>query len=120
MAKKVTGNGAQEHRSEPRTLLEKYHTVQFTLNRAGPAYMFKLWDLSAQGLCILVRRDSAVLKVLKVGDIMDMQFLPPGARVPAEQLRTEIRHITAKDEESPASGHSMVGLLILERQPADA
>ena len=120
MATNVTCNGPREHRSEPRKLLDKYHTVQFMLNRAGPAYMFKLRDLSTQGLCILVRRDSAVLKVLKVGDVMDMQFLPPGARMPAEQLRTEIRHITPKDSESPVSGHSMVGLVILERHPAEA
>ena len=109
-----------DRRSEPREIVDRYPTVQFMLGHAGPAYMFKLRDLSNQGLCILVRRDSAVLKALKVGDVMDMQFLPPEARVPAEQLRTEIRHISDPEEETLFKGHSRVGLLILDRQAAEA
>jgi len=120
MAHDPTLDGTGELRSEPRELLEKYHTVQFVLNQTGPTYLFKLRDLSSQGLCILVRQDSAVLKSLKVGDIMDMQFLPPARQDPAEQLRTEIRHITTREGEISYGGHSMVGLLILDRQPETA
>ena len=116
MAHDSTQNGTTDHRSEPRELLDRYHTVQFVLNQTGPVYIFKLRDLSAQGLCILVRQDSAVLKTLKVGDVMDMQFLPTPGPHPAEKLRTEIRHITTREGEMAFSGHSMVGLLVLDRQ----
>lgn len=120
MADESLERGSHEHRSEPRKMLKKYHSVQFMLGKVGPAYMFKLRDLSSQGLCILVRQDSAVLKVLKVGDVMEMEFFLPDARIPAEQLHTKIRHITPPEEDNLFKGHSRVGLSIMDRQPAQA
>ena len=112
------GNG--EHRSEPRKILQKFHSVQFSLGLVGPVYMFKLRDLSSQGMCILVRQDSAVLKVLRVGDEMNMEFFLPETRLPAEQLRTRICHITAPEGHDRYQGHSRVGFSIVERRPAEA
>ena len=109
-----------DQRTEPREVLGRYHRVEFLLSPPGPAYMFKLRDLSSKGMGIIVRRDSAVLRALRVGDVMEMHYFEPDGRIPAERLRTEIRHITGPDKDGPLQDHSMVGLMILGRQPLEA
>ncbi len=39
----------RESRSESRTILDKYYSVQFSLSRMDPAYLFKLRDISSNG-----------------------------------------------------------------------
>jgi hypothetical protein len=109
-----------EHRSEPREILKEFHSVQFAIGKVGPVYMFKLRDLSSQGMCILVRQDSAVLKMLKVGDEMEMEFFRPETRLPTEQLRTKVRHISSPEGANQVKGHCRVGFSIVRRQPGEA
>jgi hypothetical protein len=61
-----------------------------------------------------VNKDSAVLKHLKVGDTVDMKYIPPESAGSSESLKTKIAHITQKDEE-PFKGHFVIGLSIIER-----
>ena len=103
-----------EKRSEPRTILDKYYSVQFRLNGEGPNYLFKLRDISSNGLCILVKEDSDVLKHLKVGDILTMEFKPPELTGTSKLLKTQIRHIT-KGKEGRLMRPCLVGLKILEK-----
>ena len=78
MEEKTIFNRSAERKSESRTILDKFYSVQFFLNYMGPTYLFKLRDIPLNGLCILVKEDSSVLKELKVGDILDMEYNPPG------------------------------------------
>jgi hypothetical protein len=57
----ATGNFA-ESKDESRSILDKYYSVQSTLSRVDPAYLFKLRDISGNGLCILVKQDSSAFK----------------------------------------------------------
>jgi len=104
-----TGN-----RQEPRKVVDKYYSVEFSIEALEPVYQFRIWNLSERGMCVLVREDSAVLNHLQEGKIFKMKYYPIDFPGKAEQLETEVRHIS-KDDKGRFKGHFMVGLLILEK-----
>ena len=108
----------QDRRPESRILLDRYYSVEFRLQETGNVYQFKLRDMSSKGLGILVNKDSAVLKHLKVGDTLDMHYIPPGLAGTSESLKTKIAHITEKNDD-PFKGHFVIGLSIMERDRID-
>jgi hypothetical protein len=109
----------QERRPESRTILDRYYSVEFQLQDTGNVYQFKLRDMSMKGLGILVNKNSAVLKHLKVGNTLDMKYIPPESAGVSESLKTQIAHITQKENE-PFKGHFLIGLLIMERKIVDS
>jgi len=113
MEEKTILNRSTERKPESRTILDKFHSVQFSLNYIGPTYLFKLRDISSNGLCILVKEDSSVLKELKVGDILDMEYNAPGLSDSAKLLKTQV---SSKNCHDRFAGHSLVGLSIIDKQ----
>ncbi len=111
-------NSLKDRRPESRIILDRYYSVEFRLQETGNVYQFKLRDMSSKGLGILVNKDSAVLKHLKVGDTVDMKYIPPELAGSFESLKTQIAHITQKDED-PFKGHFLLGLLITARENID-
>ena len=111
MGKKNSTNNLSENKAVSRHILDNYHSVQFSLNDMGPIYLFKLRDISLNGPCILVKEDSSVFKQLEVGDILHMEFKPPELSVPNKLLKTRI---ISKDSHDLLTGHSLVGLSIVE------
>jgi len=107
--KTVTKNFA-ESKAESRTILDNYYSVQFTLSRMDPAYLFKLRDISSNGLCILVKQDSSVFRQLKVGDVVNMEYNPTESSGPGKLLKTQI---TSKNCYDRFKGHSLVELKVL-------
>lgn len=107
-----------ERRSEPRSIVDKYYSVEFSLGDMAFVYQFKIWDLSSKGLSVLVKEGSDLLKHLKVGEVLRLKYYTTDSSKPTEYLKTEIRHIT-KDESARFKGHYLVGLLILEHQNSD-
>ncbi|MBW2644266.1 MAG: hypothetical protein JRC89_13135 [Deltaproteobacteria bacterium] len=107
--KTVTKNFA-ESKAESRTILDNYYSVQFTLSRMDPAYLFKLRDISSNGLCILVKQDSSAFKQLKVGDVVNMEYNPTESSGPTKLLKTQI---TSKNCYDRFKGHSLVELKVL-------
>ena len=108
--KTVTKNFA-ESKAESRTILDNYYSVQFILSRMDPAYLFKLRDISSNGLCILVKQDSTAFKQLKVGDVVDMEYNPKEFSGPTKLLKTQI---TSKNCYDRFKGHSLVELSIID------
>ena len=104
-----------EKRSEARTTVDEYHSVEFLLPDVEFIYQFRIWNMSPQGMCVVVRKDSNLLKHLNVGDMIDLRYHPNDLKDPIVSLRTEIRHIT-KQEEGKFKQHSLVGLMILKKQ----
>ena len=100
-----------ESKAVSRYILDNYYSVQFSLNDRGPIYLFKLRDISLNGPCILVREDSSVFKQLEVGDILQMKFNPMELSVPNKLLKTKI---ISKNSHDLFTGHSLVGLSIVE------
>jgi len=105
-------------RSEPRSLTDQYHCVEFQIYSIGTCYQFKIWDISTKGMCILVKENSAVLNHIKVDDVIEMKYYPKESSASIEGIKTQIRHIT-KSEQGRFKGHFLVGLSVLDKYPPE-
>ena len=112
------GDEFKDKRSKPRTILDRYYSVEFSLSGVEFQYQFKIWNISDQGICVVVKEGSEILNHLKVGDVLEMKYYSTDTQGSTEELRTEIRHIT-KDEQGRFKGHYLVGLSILEGEETD-
>jgi hypothetical protein len=97
---------------ESEIILNKFYSVQFSLSCMGPVYLFKLRDIPLNGLCILVKEDSSVLKQVEVGDILDMEYNPSESSDPSTLLKTKI---ISKNCHDSFTGHSLVELSIIDK-----
>lgn len=100
-----------EHRSDAKTILDEYYSVQFFINDKEPGYLFKLRNISSNGPCILVKHDSSVFKALNVGDILDMEYNQPESSGVGRLLKTRI---TSKIPHDRYLGHSIVELSVID------
>ncbi len=107
----VKTNIAVERRFGSGAILARYYSVQFSLEELDPVYQFKLWQPTYEEMRILIKEDSAVLKHIKVGDILDMQYCIPGFSH-KEIFKTKISHITKTDQKS-SKEHFWIGLSAL-------
>ena len=107
-----------ERRSEPRSIIDQYYSVEFSLSGCSFVYQFKIWNISSKGICVLVKEDSDLLNHVKVGDILNLKYYTTDSSKPIEFLNTEIKHIT-KDEQGRFKGVYLVGLAILENQDSN-
>lgn len=112
MSKHINAGSPAERRTEQRHLMEQYYSVEFRLKGLEVIYQFKIWDMSTNGMCLLVKEESEVLNHLTVGDVLEMRYCPAGPWGNVCQMRTAIRHIS-KDEKGRFKGHLLVGLAIL-------
>lgn len=105
-------NFTDERRAEQRVSAEGFHSVEISVPELNAVYQFRLWDLSAQGLCFLVRAESPVLSFLEVGSVLPMKFYSGGID-PPQDLRAEIRHVSPAVE-GRFRNHTLVGVSILK------
>ena len=102
----------EEKRSEKRTIVDQYYSVDFSVENESLLYQFKIWDLSSKGMCLLIKEDSAAMKHIDIGDIVKMKYYKADSATPGKYLKTKIIHIS-KDEEGRFKGHHVVGIEIL-------
>jgi len=102
-----------ERRAELRQIIDQYYSVQFFIECLDALYQFVIWDISPQGMCILVDNDSDVLNHLSVGDVFKTKYYPRELYGETRIRKTEIRHIS-KGSGTRFSNYHMVGLKILE------
>ena len=107
-----------EKRSEPRSIIDQYYSVEFSLSGCSFVYQFKIWDISTKGICVLVKKGSDLLNHVKVGDVVNLKYYTTDSSKPIEFLKTEIKHIT-KDEQGRFKGVYLVGLSILGNQESN-
>lgn len=103
----------KERRSEPRSIVDQYYSVEFSIKNCPFTYQFKIWDMSTKGICVLVKEDSDLLHYIKVDDILNLKYYGTDSTKPIEFLKTKIRHIT-RDESAKFKNLCLVGLSILE------
>ncbi len=111
--KEASLDNLAKNRSESRNILDKFFSVQFSLNDRGPVYLFKLRDKSTNEPCILVKEDSCVSEQLEVGDILYMEYNSPGLSNRNTLLKTQI---ISKNSYDRVTGHFLVGLSIVDEQ----
>jgi len=104
-------NDLEESELEVKTTLDEFYSVQFILKGKGPSYQFKLRNISSNKACILVKRDSYVLKKLNVGDILNMEYNQSGSLGVVKIFET---FITSKFPLDRCAGHSLVELTIID------
>jgi hypothetical protein len=110
MEEKTAVDNFNGNKDESSTILDQYYSVQFSLSKMDPAYLFKLRDISSNGLCILVKQDSTVFRQLNEGDILDMEYNPTRSSGPTKLFKTQI---TSKNCYDRFKGHSLVELTII-------
>ena len=79
-----------------------------------PVYQFELKDISKNGTCFIVRDDSTILRHLKVGELVDIQFRNQNGDGIIAFHRSKIIHITGANR-GLYKGHRLVGVQIIER-----
>jgi len=99
-----------EYRSELKTILDEFYSVQFFLKRKGIFYQFKLRNTSSNRSYILVKKDSPVFTELQVGDILDMKYNNPESLDASRLFKTQI---ISKNPHDYYTGHSIIGLSII-------
>ena len=114
MEKRNVTNNSVRSESTQRNILDKYYSVEFSPNGKGPVYLFKLRDISLKGLCILVKENSAILKGLKVGDILNMEYNSLESSGFTEIFKTKIRYIS-KTYQGRFTEDYLVGLSIIDK-----
>ncbi len=89
-------------------------SIEFQPAEKAMVYQFGLRDWSEKGVGILVRNDSKVLDLIKVGQVISVTIHNPGGPISSDPFDAEIRHISdPKDGRHP--GHKIVGLSILPK-----
>jgi hypothetical protein len=98
------------HRSEAKTILDEFYSVQFFLKGKGIFYEFKLRNTSSNRPCIFVKNDSPVFAELQVGDILDMKYNNPESLDASRLFKTQI---TSKNSHDYCIEYSIVELSII-------
>ncbi|ABW67049.1 hypothetical protein [Desulfosudis oleivorans] len=104
-----------EKRSELRTIVDEYYSVQFFLKEMASLCHFVLWDMSSHGMCILIEKDSHILDVLSEGREFRMKYFPRDLLGATRIVKTRICHIT-KGSSGRFRDYCLVGLAILEQE----
>jgi hypothetical protein len=113
MQKVSKNNIAKERRSEPRRA--KLSNYRIEIKFVGePIYQFRVINVTAKGAGLLVKDDSAFLKMIEVGQIVEADFISPKSMCPSGLYEAEIKHITNLEMQEHR-GHYVVGLSILKK-----
>ncbi len=113
MQKNSPKNTTKDKRSEPRrTKLRNYRVeIKFV---GEPIYQFRVINVTTKGAGLLIKDDSAFLKMIEVGQIVEADFISPEGTDPSGIYKVEIKHITKLDKQEQ-TGHQLVGLSILKK-----
>ena len=100
-----------DRRLEPRVTKLSNHSAEFKIPGV-PVYQLKVRDLSAKGAGIVVRADSNFLKMIQVGQELDVKMIP-GTGLSGYQ-RSRVAHVTEL-KDGRYRGHMVVGLSFLSK-----
>jgi hypothetical protein len=113
MHKNTTEYSAGEKRSEHRRA--KLRNYRIEIKFVGrPIYQFRVINVTTKGAGILIKDDSAFLKMIKIGQILEVDFISTRGSDPSGIYKVEIKHITKLDKQEN-KGHRLVGISILKK-----
>ena len=106
-------NRSQESWFKTVVPFDQFYSVEFSVPEDSCLHQFKVWNMTPESICVLVKENSKILGSLKVGDIMNLKYYTTDKHNPIKQLNTEIRYIR-KEDNGRLQGHFLIGLAILE------
>ena len=115
--KKDNCSESEDLRTQVRIAAGEGASVEFTFPGSVFIYQFPLRDWSSTGLGILVRQDSKILDHIREGLVFSVTLRRERVGLSFEVYRVEIRHIS-DPEQGRHPGHKIVGLSILDKEPA--
>jgi hypothetical protein len=99
----------------PRATKLSNHRAEFKLTGV-PTYQLKVRDLSAKGAGIVARGDSNFLKMIRIGQELDVKlFSFAEAAGPSGYYRSRIEHISEL-KEGRFKGHIVIGISIFTKR----
>ena len=104
---------SKERRAKARRTQLRNYRVEIRLI-AQPIYQFRVTDVSPEGAGLLVKEDSSFLNLIKIGQVVDSDFLSPKGTNPSGMYKAQIKHIS-KPGKGRNQGHRIVGIAILEK-----
>lgn len=113
MKKKSSKSITKEKRVEPRFPRLRNYRVEIKLV-GEPIYQFKVTDVSTKGAGLLVNKNSGFLKMIEVGQVLDVNFISPKGSDPSGMYKVEIRHMTKMDK-GKYKELRLVGIRILDK-----
>jgi hypothetical protein len=113
MQKDPAKNIAKDKRSEPRRAKPRNYRIEIKFV-GKPIYQFRVINVTTKGAGLLIKDDSAFLKMIEVGQIVVADFISPEGTAPSGTYEAEIKHITKLDKKEHR-GHRLVGLSILKK-----
>jgi len=100
----------------PQVSMKQYHSVEFSVDGLYFLYQFKIQNLTESSMGVLIRENSEIIGLLKVGDVIKMKYYHKDSFIPAALMDTEIKYIN-KENRGRFQGHYLIGLALLDRVP---
>lgn len=104
-----------ERRSELRKHVAQHYSLEISIGGLDAPERFKVWNKATTSMGFLVKKNSDILSLLKVGDALKAKYYSTDSVNHSEFLETAIRHIT-KIDQGRLKGHYLVGLEVLRSQ----
>ena len=103
-----------ERRLEPRATNLSNHGAGFKFTGVA-VYQLKVLNLSAKGAGVIARVDSNFLKMIQIGQELDVKLISSGETGgPSGHYKSRIEHVSEL-KEGRFRGHMVVGLSLLSR-----
>ena len=113
MYKESPENVTKDKRAKVRLAKLRNYRIEIKLDRT-PIYQFRVVNVTTSGAGILIKEESAFLKMIEVGQIVVADFISPQGSDPSGLYKVEIKHIT-KTSQQEYKGHRIVGISILNK-----
>ncbi len=89
--------------------LHQYYSLEVWIDGLDVPYQFKIWQITSGCAWVLAKKDSNIIPLLKVGDILNIKCYPANQLFPPESFETTIRYVSMTDK-GRFKGHCLIGL----------
>jgi hypothetical protein len=103
-----------ERKVQGKGISKQYCSAEFHIDGLELPYQFRIQDISAPCLYVLVKENSDIVSRLKVGETLNVKYYSASSSPAKGYQKTAVRHVT-KNDGGRLKGHYLVGLEILER-----
>jgi hypothetical protein len=120
MGKMTTINSgySKENQSHLKAVENSFYNAEVRLDGFYLVYQFKLRNVDGIGPCFLVKKESVLMKRLKVGLGLELKCWSAEKAYFAKYLKAKVKNISKQDN-GPFKGHYLVGIAIGEEKDFD-